>query len=201
MIYLYTGTPGSGKSLHTARNIKFLLFRKKPVICNFPINLKYVKNPKYYNYIETEKLSPEYLKEFSRNYFKDKKVKEGEITLIIDESQMIFNAREWGKNNRAEWNKFMQVHRHFGYDIILVCQFDTMIDKQIRCLVEYEYVHRKVSNFGWKGIFLCALLLTPHLVMQKKVWYPMKEKVSADYFRASKKYYRLYDTFLTFDNK
>ena len=39
MIYLYSGTPGSGKSLHTARDIRDALrLRKMPVIANFDIN-------------------------------------------------------------------------------------------------------------------------------------------------------------------
>ncbi len=39
MLDLYSGTPGSGKSLHLARTIKtYLTIKKKPVICNFPIN-------------------------------------------------------------------------------------------------------------------------------------------------------------------
>ena len=39
MIYFYSGTPGSGKSLHCARDIYNKLFIKKEnVIANFPIN-------------------------------------------------------------------------------------------------------------------------------------------------------------------
>ena len=40
MIYFYSGTPGSGKSLHVARDIMSKLRRKEKnnVICNFPIN-------------------------------------------------------------------------------------------------------------------------------------------------------------------
>ncbi len=33
MIYLYSGTPGSGKSLHAARVIYYTLYRNLPVIC------------------------------------------------------------------------------------------------------------------------------------------------------------------------
>lgn len=43
MIYLFTGTPGSGKSLDVARVIKNKLRAKQPVICNFPVNERYVK--------------------------------------------------------------------------------------------------------------------------------------------------------------
>ena len=42
MIYLYSGTPGSGKSLHAAQQIYEALHVKKMlVITNFPVNPYY----------------------------------------------------------------------------------------------------------------------------------------------------------------
>lgn len=38
MIYLYSGTPGSGKSLHQADDIFWDLRLNKPVVANYPIN-------------------------------------------------------------------------------------------------------------------------------------------------------------------
>lgn len=196
MMYLYTGTPGSGKSLDTARMIKGQLALKHPVICNFPINKDAVKNyDECFIYKDNDDLTPEFLMNYARGYFKDARVKEGAINLVIDECQMLFNARDWSKSDRAEWNKFFQVHRHFGYDIILVTQFDTMIDKQVRALVEYEVKHRKISNYGWRGWLLQTLFLAPTLFVKIKVWYPMKEKIGAEFYRGNKKLYRLYDTF------
>ena len=47
MIYFYSGTPGSGKSLHCARDIYNKLFIKKEnVIANFPINEKILAKKK-----------------------------------------------------------------------------------------------------------------------------------------------------------
>ena len=88
------------------------------------------------------------------------------------------------------------MHRHYGYDIILVAQFDRMIDRQIRSLIEYEYIHRKVSNYGFRGWFICAVMLSPRLFISVKVWCPMKEKVGSEFFKCKKKYYSLYDTYL-----
>jgi zona occludens toxin (predicted ATPase) len=200
MIYLYSGTPGSGKSLHVARVIYYTLMRGLPVICNFQINTNYVKHKELFQYVDNTDLNPTMLMDYSREYFAGKAVKEGQITLVIDEAQMLFNARSWDKADRDGWNKFFQIHRHFGYDIILVAQFDRMIDRQIRSLIEYEQIHRKVSNFGAKGKLLCALMLAPNLFVSVKVWYPMKERVDSEFFRASKRYYRLYDTYLLFDS-
>ena len=46
MIDLYTGTPGSGKSLHCAKEIYNRLSRGKGVIANFDINLTIFKKKK-----------------------------------------------------------------------------------------------------------------------------------------------------------
>ena len=199
MIYLYSGTPGSGKSLHVARVIRYTLMRCMPVICNFQINTQYVRHPELFQYVDNAALTPDMLMRYSHDYFSGKTVREGAILLVIDECQMMFNARSWDAKGREAWNKFFQLHRHFGYDIILVAQFDRMIDRQIRSLIEYEQIHRKVSNFGAKGKLLCALMLSPHLFVAVKVWYPMKEKVGSEFFRASKRNYRLYDTYLLVD--
>lgn len=43
MIVLYSGTPGSGKSLDCARTIYNWCRRGNPIICNFPINIDNIK--------------------------------------------------------------------------------------------------------------------------------------------------------------
>lgn len=199
MIYLYSGTPGSGKSLHTARVVLEDLKRNKPVICNFDINKGIVKHG-YENFVyrETFDICPEWLIQFSKEYFNDRKVKEEAITLIIDEAQMLFNPRDWNAKDRLEWLKFFQVHRHFGYSIILVSQSDMMLDKQIRALIEYEQIHRKISNYGIRGYFLQCFFLAKTLFVAVKYWYPMKLRLSAEFFRLHKKYYNLYDTYNDF---
>lgn len=202
MICLYSGTPGSGKSLHAASAIYWALKRNKPVVCNFPVATQNItkrnENLPFFE-LPNEDLRPEWLIEFSKIYFlaSGKPIKEGSITLIIDECQLLFNAREWQQTGRSEWLSFFTQHRKYGYDIILVAQFDRMIDRQIRSLIEYEYVHRKVSNFGVGGFFL-NLFAGGKLFVAVKVWYPLKEKIGSDFFRAKKKYYSLYDTFDTF---
>lgn len=78
-------------------------------------------------------------------------------------------------------------HRHFGYTVVLVAQFDRMIDRQIRSLIEYEYVHRKLSNFGLKGMLL-NLAMGGRTFVSVKIWYPMKEKVGQEFFMPGRNY-------------
>lgn len=206
MIDLYSGTPGSGKSLHVAQKLYYGLRGQKPCICNFEINSDRVmtrrqrkkKAPYLFQYVPNDKLTPEFLIEFARMYFAGRIVHEDTITLVIDECQLLFNARDWNKPDRKGWLSFFTQHRKYGYHIILVAQFDQMIDKQIRSLVEYEYIHRKMSNFGWRG-WILSILFGGNTFVAVKVWYPMNQKVGSDIYHARRKYYRIYDTFLDFE--
>lgn len=202
MVTLYSGTPGSGKSLKAAERIyNIMRYQKRLIIANFDIDrtLKaFKKTRSEFVYLDNTQITPEKLKAESDRWFKDHKFKEGAILLIIDECQLIFNAREWQQSGRAQWLSFFTQHRKLGIDIILIAQFDRMIDRQIRSLIEYEYIHRKCSNFGWKGK-LVGLFFGGNLFVQVKMWYPLQERIGSDFFRASKKYYRLYDTYNLFE--
>lgn len=203
MIVLYSGTPGSGKSLDTARTIYNWCRRGAPVICNFPVSESRIRTrKKNIIYTPNDQLNPDKLVEFSKSYFSGRQPREDAILLIIDEAQLLFNARDWSMKGRDRWNWFFTMHRHFGYFIILCAQFDRMLDRQVRGLIEYEYIHRKVNNMGWKGLFLSCLLLSPtNLFCKVKVWYPMKEKIGSEFFRCRKKYYTIYDTFAMLDTQ
>lgn len=197
MVSLYSGTPGSGKSLHMAERISTYLFLGKPVIGNFFFNssgLRFKKTE--FIYMPNWELSPQRLIDFSLLYWGSKRTrpKEGGIKVFIDEAQLIFNSRDYSSPDRKEWLQFFTLHRHYGIDIILACQFDRMLDRQIRCLIEYEYIHRKVSNFGWKGKML-NFLMGGRMFACSRLWYPLKEKIGGEFFRFKKKYARCYDTF------
>lgn len=196
MVLLYSGTPGSGKSLHMAERIFTYLFLGKPVIGNFHFNDSFVKWKKTdYIYMPNWELTPQKLIDFSIQYAKEHgRPKEGTIKVFIDEAQLLFNSRDYGSPDRKEWLQFFTLHRHYGIDIILACQFDRMLDRQIRCLIEYEYIHRKVSNFGYKGKIL-NILMGGKMFACSKLWYPMKEHIGGEFFRFKKKYSRCYDTF------
>lgn len=193
MISLYSGTPGSGKSLHIANRIDAYLKMRRTVIANFDIRKDLVKNPDYFHYVDNNDLTPEFLIDFSNKFFDIHKFHEGDILLIIDEAQLIFNVREWNMSGRDKWIHFFTQHRKLGFDVIIVAQFDRMIDKQLRSLFEYEYIHRKFSNFGWKGKLL-SLWCGNRMFIAVKMWYPLHEKVGSETFFYHKKLGALYDT-------
>lgn len=197
MISLYSGTPGSGKSLHVAKDIRDRAILGKPTIANFPANLGKYKRANY-TYCPNDEMTPQYLIEYSREYFKTHRFKEGAILLIIDECQLMFNAREWQQKGRAEWLSFFTQHRKYGIDIILIAQFDRMVDRQIRSLIEYEFIHRKVSNYGIGGMIF-SFCSGGKLFIAVQMWYPLRARIGSEMFHARKKYWSIYDSFATFE--
>lgn len=199
MIKFYSGTPGSGKSLHCAIDIIDCSKAGKPVIGNFACDLS--RYPKAnFTYVQEDQLTPEFLIQFSRKWFGGRQLTkrdEGSILLVIDECQLIFNSRDWQKKDRKQWLQFFTLHRHFGYDIILIAQMDKMIDRQIRGVIEYEYIHRKLSNFGKAGKLL-TVALAGEMFTAVQMWYPLKLKIGSSMFRAKKRYFSIYDSYSSF---
>lgn len=78
MIYLYSGTPGSGKSLHTARVIHQSLRVGIPVIANFEINTEKIKRKKSeFVFVDNTELTPEFLIDYAIKHSDGKRIKEG----------------------------------------------------------------------------------------------------------------------------
>lgn len=198
MIALYSGTPGSGKSLHCAEKVRSHLKFYSDVIGTFHINENCLfKNSKYqYTYVNIYSLSPTFLVSYAKTH-KLKKGVEGSFLLVIDEAQRLFNSRTWNDKNRNDWITFFAEHRHLGFDIILVSQNDRMLDRQIRALIEYEYVHRKITQFGIKGKLLSIFVGNFAYV---KNWYPLKEKIDSAFFRADHRLFDFYNTFEDFSS-
>ena len=205
MITLYSGTPGSGKSLHQAEDVYYWLRAGKPCVTNYEIVYDVIKTKKkiLHLYLPNDELYPDKLIEFAREYFAHHKFKEGAIRLYIDEAQLMFNAREWQIKGRHEWISFFTQHRKYGYDIYLVAQFDRMIDRQVRSLLEYEVIHRKASNFGMAGKIISLIFGfifggSTKMFVAIKRWYPMNERLSSNTFFYRKRDGKLYDTFKDF---
>lgn len=188
MITLYTGRPGSGKSLDVVYDIKGAIFRGKTVVSNVMINRLGLPGRGRTIYLSRGVLTPRnIIDSVAPNY----PYKEGRYLLVIDECQLIFNARSWQKNSAEGWVEFFTQHRKIGFDIILITQYDTMIDKQIRQCVEYEVEHRRASRFGLIG-WVVSLLCGDFLRIKR--WYGQKEIISRSFYRGGKRLYNLYDT-------
>lgn len=196
MVILYSGTPGSGKSYHATKRVHDMTKVGKYVIANFFVTLPPRQASRFF-YIPTEQITIDYLIQFSKDLHQ--LGRESQTLLLIDEASIIFNSRDYGRKDRSDWLKFFSQHRKLGFDIILITQQDRSLDRQIRGQIEYNYIHRKLTNFGLKGWIIC--FITHKQFVCVHVWYPIKERVGCEYFRIKKKIADSYDTFSMFDDK
>ncbi len=216
MISLYSGTPGSGKSFHATEKIFYRLRMGGNVISNYPISLDncsyslfgfwikklfknfhpHKKKLGHFEYVPNGELTVNFLKKFAKEYHKGRR--EHETLVVIDECGIMFNPRTFAQSDRLEWIQFFSLHRHYGYDFILISQSDRMVDRQIRSFFEYNHQHRNVGNFKFFGKLL-SLFAGGSLFVDVTVFYSIREKVSSEFFHYSRRIASLYDTFLLYD--
>jgi len=197
LIVAYTGTPGSGKTYHAVLNLWERIKYGHNVIANIPLQLPEKKKQLKYDFWETWEITPGKLIQYSNDLKQSRgwdRVPEDYIYLVIDEAQLIFNCRNWNDKDRKEWVSFFTQHRKLGYKVILICQMARMLDKQIYGLLEYEIIHRKFSNFGFKGMILSLVFLSPSCFVAVRVWSAMNERIDCEIFRFHKRIAKLYDT-------
>lgn len=197
MIWLYSGTPGSGKSFHACKDIITKLQRGGDIILNFPIKRELIKRCKGNStFIDDVDLSPQILIDYAKK--NHERGKEGQTLIIIDEAQRLFNAREFGRKDRRDWITFFSLHRHLGYNVILITQFDKFLDKQIRGLIETEIKHRKMNNYGTAGkVFSKIFGGTVFIAIE--YWYGgNKMKLGQELIKYNKRVAAIYDSYRMF---
>ena len=197
MIELFSGTPGSGKSFHACERIYYRLQTGCNIIANFPCAFpeKYQKKKMrgIFEYRPNDKLTVEYLVNFSRVHHKARK--EHQTLIIIDEAGIKFNCRMWQDKDRFGWLNFLSQHRKFGFDIILVAQADVMLDKQIRQFIEIEHNHRLMKSCGMVG----TVMSVAFNFLDVKSFYGIKMPLGSECIKYRKKIADLYDSYSLFD--
>lgn len=205
MINMYLGTPRSGKSLHSARDIRFALKNGQCVIANFNIKTELFdmhENSKFI-FIEQKKLTYPYI--LVKEIFEYRKKHDGRILILLDECQMLFDNRKWKDPGREEWVLFFTHHGKLmgeNGEVILITQREASIDPKIYDLVEYKSYHRKVCNFGRLGLIL-GLFTANRLHQFITYWAPLKTVVGSEFYLRKNKDCNIYDTnymFGLFDN-
>lgn len=201
-IWLYSGTPGSGKSLHAASDIRFQLNRHKPrpVIGNFPINYEGIRHPEMYQYIPNWEMRPDDLYQMAEDWWAahPDDFREERYLVVLDECQLILNARSWSQRDRLAWIQLFSQHRKVGMKVVLVAQNAKMVDNQLRMLIEYDVVHRKLSNVGTLG-WLMSLPFAGRIFVRVTNFYTLNERLSSEWYIARRADMRLYDTHAKFE--
>lgn len=198
MISLYTGRPGSGKSLNAVRCIRrFLKIYKSDVVANFEV----VPDEDWqgnFTYMPNSSVTVGNLVAFARDYWSSRSFKEDGFLVVLDEAQLLFNSRNWQDSNRMEFLELLSQHRKYGMKIIMIAQADIMIDKQFRSLVEVEVNHRKVSSFGLGGL-LTRYLTFGEVFYAYEKYYGTNVKIGGEFFRYKKALGQMYNSYTTFE--
>lgn len=201
-IWLYSGTPGSGKSFHAAKDIVKRLKKGGGLICNFPINEDFVPAKKlraHIEYWDNSELTAERLVAYALEHHEIGR--EGQTLVVIDECQIIFNCRDFGRKDRNAWVTFFAQHRKLGFNVILISQSDRMLDRQIRSLIETEVRHRKLNNYGFGGMFLTLFSFGRTWFIAIDYWYGgNKLKLGQTVFPFRRRYSAVYDSYKLFSD-
>lgn len=228
MITFYSGTPGSGKSLHVASDILKHIKSGGNVIANFEVNealfrrkrgkslgqFVYLSNGGLMNKVravdrscgKVKLISPiDTLYGFALNFHSRNardQIQEHQTLLILDEAQILFNSRTWQDSSRMEWVTFFTQHRKYGYDVIIISQMERLIDRQIRGCFEFEVNHKKIMHYKALGAIL-SMPFRGNLFLAVTRWYGVKGRDSvtgSKWFFGYKKLYNLYNSYKIFDN-
>lgn len=154
MIWVYEGTPGSGKTLHATEEA-IIAMRGRPggVVANYRVKreLRRRDGSSKWVYRPQEEVTPAFLIEHARRWHRPGRESEGLI--VLDECHRVLNSRTTWTGRREvagpqlELVRFLAEHRHFGYDVILVIQNLQMLDKHARFLAELRVKHFKWNTF------------------------------------------------------
>jgi zona occludens toxin (predicted ATPase) len=159
VIYLYYGKIGDGKTYHVMANELLPAVRSgRKIYTNIDgLNIKQIamatgKLPYEVNIEHIE--NPNTIKELMTIDANDKeghslKLERGSM-VIIDEAQMIWDAREF-KDTKKGFLSLLEYHRHFGLDFVFITQNPKRLEVTISRLSNESY---QVKNLGFLGAFL-----------------------------------------------
>lgn len=219
VIHLYSGTPGSGKSLHVASTIRQWLRLKKRVISTCDIDTRLCFMPKIiefvyeltrgkvflydkndsranlFTFIDIHNITPKMLYEYAAKYHKEGKEKQ--TLVIFDECVSIFSPTVLTTTAWNEWERFFQYHRHIGFEVILIPQSSKLISRKVIEYCEFDIRHRAIKNsgfFGWVVSFLSGGLFSAGTY-----WRGINKIQSKEWFRFHYYLGKMYNSYAMFN--
>lgn len=150
MIVGFVGVPGSGKTYEAVKKIVFNLLKGRHVYTNID---GMDQGPCQEMLKGIAKLDDF---EFDRKFhFLDRdevpnfwQVARPGSFIVLDEVHKVFNCRDWQSKKNLAFADWASTHRHHGYDLILITQDMEKVEKQVRSLLDWTYVFRKVNFLG-----------------------------------------------------
>jgi len=177
-VYLLTGRLGSGKSLASVERAIHYASQGRRVVANFHIDLQTVcPSPKAKISRQVVEVIPDRptsadLKALGRGG--DSEHTAG--LLILDECATFLNSRSWNQGDRPKLIDWFLHSRKMGWDCILICQHQSMLDKQIReAFCEYLVVCKRSDKLRipFVGWFFKATLPRFHICFVRYGLEPM----------------------------
>lgn len=221
MMYMYSGTPGAGKSLNVARTVFLWLRHRKRVIssCNIDVRLCFLnffsklifeltrgkvlifdsddERIKNFTYMNIYDFTPKYFIEYAlKNHVKGV---EKQTLIVFDECVSIFSPEKCVGNFWLEWQEFFQYHRHLGYEIILVPQSTELLARKVKHFAEFEVRHRAMKNANF--FMAIVSLLLGGIFTTKTYWQGSanKKHIDKQWFRYSYILGKSYNSYCMFD--
>lgn len=131
MLYLFTGVPGSGKTLNVVS-----MLAKRPDLKNRPL---------FIDGIPDLKIPHEQIPEGESIQTWPKWAPTGAI-IVVDECQRIFRPRPSG-SKVPDYVSELETHRHRGLDFFFITQHPRLIDANLRSLIEH-HTHVSKTELG-----------------------------------------------------
>ena len=165
MIYLVTGTPGSGKTYYACRRIDQAIAQGKVVVTNVQLSPDWAE--RIASGIPLARFRRRAVARRAADYRRHLLViddvnellavrvegtAEGRWLAVLDEAGGFLDSRSWNDSDRKELVRWCQRHRHYGADVLLITQLPEAIDKQVRQLFEELVRLKNLRNFKVMGI-------------------------------------------------
>lgn len=190
-VYIITGRLGSGKTLVCVGKIRDYLLKGRPVATNLDVDLPVMFNPwfKRGNLMRV----PDHPSREDLDAIGNGSDSPDESTfgaLVLDECGTWFNSRSWADKTRQAVIDWLLHARKRGWDVFLIIQSLSMLDKQAReALAEFSVVCRRTDRFKFAGIHLPKV----HLGFVRYGTLPTDAVVERWVYRG-RELYRAYDT-------
>lgn len=145
----------AGKEVHT--NIRFVDFWSYRVIKTLPVRnfIRFMKSYfldyRVFERMEMLKIQDLYfyhksLRDFIACDGVEKESIESSRLMVWDEIHLELNSRDWKSENKAVI-RFFTLSRKMGFDVILISQLQSSIDKQIRELSDLSFEIKNLNRF------------------------------------------------------
>jgi len=146
-VYIVTGKLGSGKTLVTVGKIKDYLRQGKPVATNLDINSEFIQKINSKHSLTRLPDKPRVADLNSIGQGNPTPEEENNGLLVLDECGTWLNSRTWNDPERKGFVDWMLHARKFGWDVMLIVQDVSIIDKQLKlALCEHLVICKRLDR-------------------------------------------------------